>query len=734
MASYIKQVSIENFFNYNEVCTYDFDQGLNILLAQNGQGKTNFINLIKWIITDQFTFSEPRTGEERVKAGLTAPKQLIYAINNKAKNECEVDDQIKSWIEVCFIDSKNIKYLIKKSIISTKANNDLYSDQWTITVQPTVITMIKGRDRKPISFEKDQEKILRKLMTPEILPYSILKGEDLDKTINFADKKAVNNTIEQLTNIKYFKDIISKADNVHLQLEKHRNKYLKENSADQERSNKLNNDIESLRTKSHQEEEYLSKEKESLKSISSKLNDLEQKSSLAEKRNEIRSVIQSLQSNLSNLLNQRSIIENSLNQNLFSPIYGLLGVHLEDRLRSYKSKIDNYRAKKAQINSTEKITTSSTRKLPIETPTSDSIKKMLHEQECWLCGTKAKEGSQEYNHIKSHLKVWDEVREKSKKNDLSFFFDKIYNSIGGQFYSQPPKIIIEREQIQIQIDKLTGQIDELENQIEIKNNELINVFGDMDESSDDNILAYATNYTRRQVGLENEINACESRLKSLEAEICRKTLELKNLSKRSSLKSEIVEGPEIFDAFIKKLKQSADSFITQLIQTLEDASNKNYQALAKYESRDVDSSVTLRFNAEVSNGELKRIDIRRYDKEGVELPAASGAYSMLTKLAVVMGIRDVRRTKNKTFNAPFIADAPTSTMQRSLTKGFFEHIPEVFSQSIIFTKDLFEQDNTIGEFGQAIIDHAKSSGHGKIYLNTFDQANPTRSETEFEEL
>ena len=45
-SSYIKQVSIENFFNYNEVCTYDFDQGLNILLAQNGQGKTTLSKIL----------------------------------------------------------------------------------------------------------------------------------------------------------------------------------------------------------------------------------------------------------------------------------------------------------------------------------------------------------------------------------------------------------------------------------------------------------------------------------------------------------------------------------------------------------------------------------------------------------------------------------------------------------------------------------------------------------------
>ena len=57
MASIINSISFKNFFNYygeyDENTTYEFKEGINIIVADNGAGKSKLFNSLLWIFKDK---------------------------------------------------------------------------------------------------------------------------------------------------------------------------------------------------------------------------------------------------------------------------------------------------------------------------------------------------------------------------------------------------------------------------------------------------------------------------------------------------------------------------------------------------------------------------------------------------------------------------------------------------------------------------------------------------------
>ena len=75
------------------------------------------------------------------------------------------------------------------------------------------------------------------------------------------------------------------------------------------------------------------------------------------------------------------------------------------------------------------------------------------------------------------------------------------------------------------------------------------------------------------------------------------------------------------------------------------------------------------------------------------------------------------------YNYPLLADAPLSAFGKAFNKGFFEAIPDVFPQSIILVKDLYDKDldGKLTDLGQKLLE---SSTIKTLYLNEVDEELP----------
>ena len=79
------------------------------------------------------------------------------------------------------------------------------------------------------------------------------------------------------------------------------------------------------------------------------------------------------------------------------------------------------------------------------------------------------------------------------------------------------------------------------------------------------------------------------------------------------------------------------------------------------------------------------------------------------------------RIGNQHFDFPFISDAPFSEFGDNFIYNFFRISPQVFTQSIILIKDLYDPntDNYLNEKGNKILEKMRSGEIcGTFYVNT----------------
>src|SRR5690554_1693978 len=119
MASIINQISFHNFFNYYgplEDNTYEFSKGVNIVVADNGGGKSKFFNGFLWIFYDEILDSDTKT-RKNIK------NQAVKMCSDKAKNEAAVNDLIECNVAIEFSDNR-YRYRIGKGFRLKKLKSD----------------------------------------------------------------------------------------------------------------------------------------------------------------------------------------------------------------------------------------------------------------------------------------------------------------------------------------------------------------------------------------------------------------------------------------------------------------------------------------------------------------------------------------------------------------------------------------------------------------------------------
>lgn len=79
---------------------------------------------------------------------------------------------------------------------------------------------------------------------------------------------------------------------------------------------------------------------------------------------------------------------------------------------------------------------------------------------------------------------------------------------------------------------------------------------------------------------------------------------------------------------------------------------------------------------------------------------------------------------NKRFDYPFISDAPFSEFGDNFINNFFKIAPNVFSQSIIFIKELYDpnSDDFLNDLGKKVLTKMRNGEiPGTFYVNVIEE-------------
>lgn len=710
MGTLIKSLAFKNFYNffgdYSEN-KYDFSEGLNIINADNGMGKSKIYNGILWIIKDQVYDSDTRSV-------VSISDSPLKVLSDKAKIE---EQAPKAGVKMIFEDAKKT-YIVEKCIAFIKKIHNASTsniDDWNISEQ-SITVEVRDKVTGNAMFEYDVNeinKILKnKIVNSSLHSYALLQGEAIDNIVDLSNSEGLAKTIEVLTNIDDIKDLEKSANVLFKKADNDLSDVQKKHTSNKGRVDKLTDDKKTQENIIAKCQEQISIYKSELKEAT-KARDIFQASiSNTEKRSEYRQKISSTDKEIEQLQKEMEIKLSKINDNLFknSNAWTLLG--MEDVNRRFVELRDVFQQEKAKMELLKdpNVFISS---LPEGSPDDTSLKRMIKEERCFVCGRDAVKGSEEWLHMVKVKERSSKSETKVNPNNLTPFFSALQLSTQRVCGSQEDTFK-EVADIRLEIIKIEKHIKSLSKEREEYKQEYINYGGKGDANQADGDVNSLNAYDRALEDIqrlrlliskaENDHKTADLKIKQLDEEldkICGDDIPKENID----LKEMLFDIKEVF-------ARTKERIYDKILESLETKSNEYYQKLT-------DGNNVVGGTLKFTKTDYDSISIDVFNEKGGKLTGASEGYQRMKKMAVVMAIISSKLGSHQ-FEYPFIADAPFSAFGKNFTKNFLTVVPTVFHQSIVLAKDLYDIDSEklINDDGEMILNKMKNGEiKGKFYVN-----------------
>jgi len=700
MSTIIKSIAFKNFYNYygDYKVIYNLKEGLNIINADNGSGKSKLYNGFYWILKDEVYDSDTREF-------YSINSDPIKVLSNKAKGE---GDSSTAGVKIIF-ENNGHEYEVEKYLNFSKLRSDARPDtssDWKVTNGISV----KDRDLRSrrtifVYDSAEQESIINKLISPDMRSYALLQGEAIDKIVDLSNPKRLAETIEKLTDLTMLKDI---EDTTVYLVKNATADFQKEQSLASTNKNK-SDDLISIRKK---KESQLAAADERIEICRSELSKASEKAIKYEamvqntsKRVEFREKCRALESSISRISGEIDEITRNVNSKIFDRVHPWLLLGAKDYVKRFMDKRDEYNAQRYLKDAGHNHSYI----LPEGSPDDVSLDRMLKEHRCFVCGRPIEEGSPEYKSIQE-LRNRSLSNNQADRSDIYQFFDRLSRSVApysivGSIYALVAK---DRKALKDLRDKLTLE----RNKLDIARDELFNYGGATSGSDDDTNLLVSYKKAMEDIKTNrDEIDSLKERQKDLKSDIAKIDDDLAmysstQMSRSAKKLKEIVSDAQTIFASTKK------RIYDKVLKKLEKLSNIYYEKLTE-------GNEAMRGTLYFSKTPDDTVVIKVLDDNGFDVTGASEGFQRMKKIAVVMAIISSNLGDGH-FNYPFIADAPFSAFGRNFIDNFIKVVPEVFNQSIIMIKELFDVDdeNNLTDNGKEILNEMREGRiPGTFYVN-----------------
>lgn len=698
MGTIIKSVAFENFYNYYgnyEANEYQFKAGINIVNADNNMGKSKFYNGFMWMLRDQVYDSD-------IKAFVDANESLVKMASGKAKAE---DHLFKVGFRVIFTNG-DVEYTVEKySNFSTSDGELLHT--------PSMMSVLKKENNAdiPVLDKDEQMDIINKVFIPlSIRNYALLQGESMDRLVDLSSKKALSDTIDTLAGISILKGICDTsckmakmADSLYQTKDSENSKNDTAKQREKAKRTAFIQNIEKLK-------EEIEAAKDEFNAAKRKKEELDAYISNSTKRIEIRSKLDANTIAIKDAKKNIDDIEMSITKRLFDEENPWLLMGMQDELEVFDAKREKYIGELARMNDDGALVIM----LPEGSPDTSSLERMLKTEVCEVCGQRAHKGSSAWNHIKMILDRPKKIS--TTRNDFKDFYGMLQKSASSYLMSIP-RLGSKIEDVKVRLDKMKDDLDELEEKKNDIFTELNNAGGNADNSeyNDRNIVADYHRVNSVITEKENEINGKNKMVEKMEDALAAINQKLSSYKKAAD-----VEKYEEFAQVLAKIntviEETKDDIFGRTIEALAQNANEKYKALT---SGNQSSGGILDFQRD---HDIVNVTIR--DVNNGEITGLGTGFQRMKQLAIVMAVISSKIGDEKMFDYPFISDAPFSEFGENFINNFFAVAPEVFSQSIIMIKELYDPnaDDLLTPFGRRILDKMnKGQIRGTFYVNVIEE-------------
>lgn len=341
--------------------------------------------------------------------------------------------------------------------------------------------------------------------------------------------------------------------------------------------------------------------------------------------------------------------------------------------------------------------------MPWNLPDEATMKEMIDDEICKVCGRPAHKGSEAYEFMCNKLNEYHAhiTTEANQHSDSDMDEKPLFpNSFINELHSRQIKISGETEQ---EISKIATTIsDRLEfvtkrktdlaevekqlQELETEQNDLLLQSGLSADLLDKNISDLRGFFDAKSRA-ESRVSELETTLKfkeSLKSEIQEK---LSQLEPTSSMTQVFQRVHTAFERIAKAFVNAKEQNINNFLQMLETVSNNYLQKLNKNDFYGI-----IRIRKTLNNS--ARIEL--YSDNGTRIENPNGALKTTMYMSVLFAISQITTLKREQ-DYPLIFDAPTSSFGGFKEDTFYNVIDTIDKQCVIVTKDLLNIDKATGQ-------------------------------------
>lgn len=682
----IKNISIENFRSYYGANTIEFCDGLNLLIGANGDGKTTFFEALEWLYdtvnilpkVDQKYISKKRIAELMPEDSAVVRVSMTYT-NNDGERTYE----------------KSFKF-------TKNTNDDVTTSNFkcSMYIQKGVENEVREGDAALRMFDIDFAASIRK--------YCLFKGEQELNIFNKAE--AMGYLVETFSEVRDFDPYIEFVDKAKDWSERALNSAIRSDRINSDAAERLQGQIRETSKRIGEYKTELRAQQQEAVNFSNLLDDLE-------KNKEASALLKTTNDRLDTLKEQLNQTYRKLSENytfrLLDEMWILMGFEpIAEEYRELVGKLDQEQRKLEREYQREQGAKKMATELQVQInngyvplalniPDENTMREMLHDKVCKVCGTPAPEGSAAYNTMKKHLDDYLASLQKTlnvQEEEDTLFKNEYIKELTNK-YSVLHNNMRFLTRLNGFIDKAISlnrkgheQIDSINANIEREEETKKKILAQTEGLSEDQLMsAYQnisqwwqlrSNAEKRAEHLTRQIDKYEEELEGYQEEYSKISEE----SSAAAYGRTNMAIRKIAEAFNDAKKNNKDEFLKQLEDVtneyLEELNKGDFRGYARIMSKPDDSAEIILIDA---------------DRSRIYNPNTALKTTMYMSLLFAVA----RLTSIKHENDyPLIFDAPTSSFTGTKEGAFFTVIGGINKQTIIATKSFL----TAKEDGSSIVD------------------------------